>query len=226
MDNGSVSGASRRADGKPRTALMVSAPRRLCVAAAVLAAGILGAADDPAAMVPPPTPAPVEATPTTAAPLAQLPAPTPATITFSGEVYEVVGDYYLDREGNYWEPLVVTTTAYAPTESECDDTPGITATGTDAHRKYGIAADPRAVPYGTILRVPGYGDAPVDDTGGAMRQDWVRHGIVHLDLRIPLRRYDGQWRSEDEATRIAMEHGVRRDRIVLMKIPMPVTAAR
>ena len=183
---------------------MGTGSRRLRLAAAMLVAGILGAADGDPASIPPPT---------------------PAGTVFAGQAYQVVGEYYVDDQGTYWKPLVVTTTAYAPTAEQCDDTPGDTATGTDARRLYGIAADPRAVPYGTVLRVPGYGDAPVDDTGGAMRQNWAR-GIVHLDLRIPLRRYDGQWRSEDDATRVAMEHGMRRDRIVLMKVIMPVTAAR
>ncbi len=47
---------------------------------------------------------------------------------------------------------------------------------------------------------------------------------MHLDLRIPLRRYDGAWRSEDEATRIAQAHGVRRNRIILMKVAAPIAA--
>ena len=205
MDNGNWPGASRRDDGILRSALMGSRSHRLRLTAAMLVAGFLGAADSEPSAIPPPT---------------------QATTFFAGQTYQVVDEYYVDDQGTYWKPLVVTTTAYAPTEEQCDDTPGETATGSDARRVYGIAADPRALPYGTVLRVPGYGDAPVDDTGGAMRQDWARRGIVHLDLRIPLRRYDGQWRSEDEATRVAMEHGVRRDRIVLMKVIMPVTASR
>lgn len=217
MDTGMEPGAMRRADGKPRTALM--AHRHLRLAAALLASGFLGAAEIPQPPAATPTPTPAPAATATGAPRA-------GAAVFAGQSYQLVDDYYVDAQGTYWKPLVVTTTAYAPTAEQCDDTPGETATGSDARQEYGIAADPRAVPYGTVLRVPGYGDAPVDDTGGAMRQDWEKHGVVHLDLRIPLRRFDGHWRSEEEATRVAMEHGVRRDRIVLMKVTMPVTAAR
>jgi 3D (Asp-Asp-Asp) domain-containing protein len=197
-----------------RNRLTGMAVRCLTITAALLAVGALDAASE---VVEPASP------PSTAPPAQALPAQ--ETTIFAGQTYQVVGDFYVDADGTYWRPLVVTTTAYSPTESQCDDTPGETATGSDARREYGIAADPRAVPYGTILRIPGYGDHPVDDTGGGMRRSWER-GIVHLDLRIPLRRYDGHWRSEDEATSVAMQHGVRRDRIVLMKVPMPVTAAR
>lgn len=157
--------------------------------------------------------------------VAALAAHAAETTIYAGQIYQVVDEYYVDDKGTYWKPIMATTTAYSPTREQCDDTPGETATGSDARREYGVAADPRALPYGTVLRIPGYGDAIVDDTGGDMRRNWAR-GVVHLDLRIPLRRYDGHWRSEDEATRVALEHGVRRDRIVLMKVTMPVTAAR
>ena len=60
---------------------------------------------------------------------------------------------------------------------------------------YGYAVDPRAIPYGTPIFVPGYWDSinrnnnfvpqmmpKTDDTGGAMRQSW-RKGILHIDVR-------------------------------------------
>ncbi len=147
----------------------------------------------------------------------------PESTLFDGLPYRLIDDSYVDQEGDWWRPLVVTTTAYAPTTDQCDDDPDSTATGSNAFRNYGVAADPRALPYGTLLRIPGYGDAIVDDTGSAMRRSWTR-GIIHLDLRIPLRRYDGAWRSEDEATRIAQAHGVRRNRIILMKVAPPTQA--
>ena len=50
-------------------------------------------------------------------------------------------------------------------------------------RAKGMAAAPALIPYRMTLEVPGYGTALVDDTGGAMRQDAVRH-VVHLDLRF------------------------------------------
>ena len=204
---------------------MASGPRRFRIAVACLAAGILAAAEAPSARITAPVEAPALSPAPAVAPA--LPAPAePETTVFAGQKYQVVDEYYVDDKGIYWKPLVVTTTAYSPTTEQCDDTPWETATGTNAREEYGIAADPRAIPYGTILRVPGYGDAPVDDTGGAMRQDWQQRGIIHLDLRIPLRRYDGRMRSEYEATRVALEHGVRRDRIILMQVRMPETAAR
>jgi 3D (Asp-Asp-Asp) domain-containing protein len=137
---------------------------------------------------------------------------------FDGRLYGVVGGIYFDGEGKAWQPIVVTTTAYVPCTEQCDDDPDITATGTNAFRTYGIAADPSAIAYGTVLRVPEYGDAKVDDTGGAMRQDWKK-GIVHLDLRIPLRRHDGVWRSEGACNRVALQHGVQKNRIVLRGVP-------
>ncbi|MCX7817985.1 MAG: 3D domain-containing protein [Kiritimatiellae bacterium] len=45
---------------------------------------------------------------------------------------------------------------------------GITATGTPA-RPGTVAADPAVLPFGTILRVPGYGWGRVEDTGSAIR---------------------------------------------------------
>jgi 3D (Asp-Asp-Asp) domain-containing protein len=55
---------------------------------------------------------------------------------------------------------------------------------------YGLAADPRIIPYGTYVRVPGYLEKSepntaweVDDTGGNMRKSW-RRGIIHIDVRF------------------------------------------
>jgi 3D (Asp-Asp-Asp) domain-containing protein len=83
-------------------------------------------------------------------------------------------------------------TAYTPSIAGGGAGTGITSTGirTD-HRPYGIAADPRLIPYGSVIHVPGYRDTPekggpfwpVDDTGGAMRQS-ARRGILHLDVRM------------------------------------------
>lgn len=71
-------------------------------------------------------------------------------------------------------------TAYCPCEKCCgDDADGITSKGVDANLP-GIASDPKRVAYGTVLSIPGYGTASVDDTGGAMR----RASVVHLDVRF------------------------------------------
>ncbi len=75
-------------------------------------------------------------------------------------------------------------TAYCPCSKCCGyATPGRTSTGTSAW-KPGIAADPRAVAYGTEIYVEGYGRRKVDDTGGAMRRSWRRKGLLHLDIRM------------------------------------------
>jgi 3D (Asp-Asp-Asp) domain-containing protein len=142
-----------------------------------------------------------------------------AYIVFDGRLYALVGDCYVDEDGGAWEPLVVTTTAYVPTREQCDEDPDVTATGTDAYHTHGVAADPHAIPYGTLLRIPRYGDAVVDDTGSAMRRDWSERGEIHLDLRIPFRRCDGSDRSDAECERVARAHGVQGNRIVLKRRP-------
>lgn len=56
-------------------------------------------------------------------------------------------------------------TAYLPSDGNGD---GITATGTIAG--YGtVAVDPRVIPLGTRLYIPGYGTALAADTGGAIK---------------------------------------------------------
>jgi len=54
---------------------------------------------------------------------------------------------------------------------------GITATGKRAARGT-IAADPAVFPFGTRLRVPGYGVGKVEDIGGAIKGK-------HIDLWFP-----------------------------------------
>jgi 3D (Asp-Asp-Asp) domain-containing protein len=58
----------------------------------------------------------------------------------------------------------------------------VTATGGNA-RLPGAAADPRVLPYGSIIDIPGAGVRVIDDTGGAMRQS-TRQQIAHVDLRM------------------------------------------
>ena len=87
------------------------------------------------------------------------------------------------RKKDYVERWAVVT-AYCPCSKCCGyATPGRTSTGRSAW-KPGIAADPRALPYGTEIYVKGYGRRRVDDTGGAMRRSWRRKGVLHLDIRM------------------------------------------
>jgi len=150
--------------------------------------------------------------------------PGAAIVAWGGEAYLRLGDYYWAEDGTCWKALKVTTTAYVPVAEQCNDDPEHTATMTKAKETYGIAADPRALPYGTVLRIPGYGEFKTDDTGRAMRDSW-NEGVVHLDLRIPMQRYDGVWRDSDACNRIARRHGRQPDRIVLVQVAQPTFAS-
>jgi 3D (Asp-Asp-Asp) domain-containing protein len=75
-------------------------------------------------------------------------------------------------------------TSYCPCSICCEGWSGAgkTSRGRDARKTRGVAVDPKAIPYGSMVTIPGYGKFLADDTGGAMRQDWKK-GIVHIDLR-------------------------------------------
>lgn len=76
-------------------------------------------------------------------------------------------------------------TAYCPCEKCCGKyADGFTSTGKNAKKTIGVAADPKLLPYGTRLNIPGLGVLSVDDTGGAMRQS-AKKGIYHIDIRFP-----------------------------------------
>lgn len=84
-------------------------------------------------------------------------------------------------------------TAYTPKDAYTPYT-GITSTGTrTADDPHGVAADPKIIPYGSQVMIPGYDPTryrpanswwPVDDTGGFLRKSWRNDGVVHLDLRF------------------------------------------
>lgn len=61
-----------------------------------------------------------------------------------------------------------------------DDTPTTTATGT-MPRHGVIAVDPKEIPYGTEVLVPGYGRAVAEDTGGMIRN--YRSGVA-IDICV------------------------------------------
>lgn len=66
---------------------------------------------------------------------------------------------------NYSAVLSMEATAYLPTDGS---SAGITATGIRA--TYGVVAvDPRVIPLGTRVYIPGYGVALAADTGGAIK---------------------------------------------------------
>jgi 3D (Asp-Asp-Asp) domain-containing protein len=98
--------------------------------------------------------------------------------------------------GTIWAKAL--TTGYCPCVICCEaQTDGRTAINRKvAEHPYGIAVEPKLLPYRIHLLVPGYGYAMIDDTGGAMRQS-AKRGILHLDLRYPdhavARRWGRRW---------------------------------
>ena len=69
-----------------------------------------------------------------------------------------------------------------------------TATGRSA-RKPGLAVDPRVIPLGSRVYVPGHGILVADDTGGAIRGRRIdirlmsrgecsRRGVKHMTVRV------------------------------------------
>ncbi len=69
----------------------------------------------------------------------------------------------------YSKVISAKVTAYTPYDAGCN---GITATGTKAG--YGtVAVDPRVIPLGSKVYVPGYGTAIAADTGGAIKGNRV-----------------------------------------------------
>lgn len=72
-------------------------------------------------------------------------------------------------------------TAYCPCSLCCGKfADGKTSRGRDAWRTRGVAVDPKVIPYGSQVTIPGYGTFVADDTGSAMKK-----GGVRIDLRFP-----------------------------------------
>ena len=63
---------------------------------------------------------------------------------------------------------------------------GLTSSGTKA-RKGTIAADTRYYPYGTVVKIPGYGKGVVEDTGSAIK------GPHRLDVYFSTRKKALNW---------------------------------
>lgn len=103
-------------------------------------------------------------------------------------------DKSISRSGTI-TTLYMEVTAYSPTVAECDASPLMTASG---KRVYvgGIAADLRVLPFGSLVRIPGYnGGEPctVIDTGGAIRGNkidiflWSAREAIHWGRRRNVR---------------------------------------
>lgn len=99
-------------------------------------------------------------------------------------------------EGRWVEAVL---TAYSPLDDYTRDDEHnplrLTATGVRTGEvPYGVAADPRALPFGSLVYIPrglGYLDQSrptdrtfaVDDTGSILKRRTRSTGILHLDLR-------------------------------------------
>lgn len=75
---------------------------------------------------------------------------------------------------------------------------GITSSGTKAN-KGTIAADTRYYPYGTVMKIPGYGKGVVEDTGSAIQ------GPNRIDVYFSTRKKALEWGRQKLAV------GVRQD---------------
>lgn len=94
----------------------------------------------------------------------------------------------------YWKTIQARVTAYEPSSRSCGKSAdGITSLGDNAWRMDGCAVDPRAIPYRTMIEIPGIGVREADDTGAAMRRSWDRHRRFHIDIRFPYVNQARQW---------------------------------
>jgi 3D (Asp-Asp-Asp) domain-containing protein len=84
----------------------------------------------------------------------------------------------------FWKKVRAKVTAYEPSYISCGKfADGKTSIMHNAWRMKGCAVWPEAIPYGTLIWIPGIGFKEADDTGSAMRRSW-RKGIYHVDLRM------------------------------------------
>lgn len=112
-------------------------------------------------------------------------------LTKFGEIIAEKDAYILELFYNKLEEKNVIraeVTSYAPLDPDAVEgmcysgDPSITATGTTV--RYGVAAaDFSKLPAGTVLDIPGYGIAVVEDTGSALR----KHDGYAIDVFMPTR---------------------------------------
>lgn len=89
-------------------------------------------------------------------------------------------------------------TAYSPSIDECDSTPYITATN-DSVRIGCVAADPRFLPMGSLIIIPGYNNDKVCE-------------VMDTGKKIKKRKLDVFFWTKEEAK----EFGLKRNRNVLL----------
>lgn len=118
-------------------------------------------------------------------------------LTKFGEIIAEKDAYILELFYNKLEEKNVIraeVTSYAPLDPDAVEgmcysgDPSITATGTTV--RYGVAAaDFSKLPAGTVLEIPGYGIAVVEDTGSALR----KHDGYAIDVFMPTREEAFAW---------------------------------
>ena len=92
----------------------------------------------------------------------------------------------LEQKKSVGRTITVKVTGYCPCSYCCGEwaylNPGITASGTVA--KYGTIAAPPSIPFGTKMKIEGYGDMifTVEDTGSAVVYE---DGIYVIDMWMP-----------------------------------------
>lgn len=92
----------------------------------------------------------------------------------------------LEQTKSVGRTITVKVTGYCPCSYCCGEwahlNPGITASGTVA--KYGTIAAPPSIPFGTKMKIEGYGDMifTVEDTGSAVVYE---DGIYVIDMWMP-----------------------------------------
>jgi len=114
-------------------------------------------------------------------------APAPSQVVLAGVPNPVVSvsKHRAPAGYVYWKTVRAKVTAYDPSRLSCGKfADGKTSIGQSAWVMDGVASDPKAIPYGTYVEIPGVGFKEVDDTGKAMRNSWKRHRNYHLDLRM------------------------------------------
>jgi len=88
----------------------------------------------------------------------------------------------LEEENEQLRTIRAKLTAYSPLDNrdgqQAQGNPTRTSTGRRVGRHI-AAADPKKLPYGTILEIPDYGIVEIQDTGGALRKD---NKNIRIDL--------------------------------------------
>jgi len=103
---------------------------------------------------------------------------------------------YIGRPIRAAYTLRMRVTAYSPDERSCGDSAdGITASGYSVFTNGGflVAADPKVLPLGSLLSVPGYDDGsvvPILDVGGAIKGN-------RLDVLFPTHEIAMEWGIRD-----------------------------